>query len=284
MPEKNRNRPGRPRKPVTGTAGDGLEREDTAVVSSLSKALRILALFNADHPDWSPSEMATATGLHRGSVYRILRTMEQGFFLGVDPATGRYHLGPAMYPVAYLTQSHSELKRVAHSHVERLAADTGESANLAVDIDGWPVVIDEVLTSNVYKPVLPSGEALGDVRSSHAKLYLAFKSDEERRGRIALDERLSAAGPAAMEGIMREMDSIRAEGVAYDIESLPGVCALSVPVFDHAGRLRASLSVVAPPTRFGHEEMREYLELARAEAAALSRELGYDARRLGYEG
>ncbi len=218
--------------------------------------------------------MAAETGLHRASVYRILRTMEHDAFVGIDPATGRYHLGPAMYPAAYLTQTHSELVRIAHPHVRALAESTGETANLAVDVDGWPVVIDLVLTSHVYKPILPFGKAIGDLCSSHAKLFLAFTSEAERRKRMAVDERLAAAGGEAIEELIRELETIRADGVAYDIESQPGVCALSVPVYDHSDRLRASMSVVAPPQRFGAEEMARCVDLARGEAVALSQDLG----------
>jgi DNA-binding IclR family transcriptional regulator len=245
------------------------------LVSSLSKALRILTLFTVERPEWSPAEIAAETGLHRASVYRILRTMEHDHFVGVDAATGRYHLGPAIYPAAYLTRTDAELVRVAHPHIQALAGSTGETANLAVDVDGWPVVVDQVLTSHIYKPIFPFGPAIGDIRSSHAKLFLAFASEAERTKRIFADERLAAAGSDAIEELRREVDTVRADGVAYDIESLPGVCAISVPVYDHSGALQASLSVVAPPERFRAKEMAACVDAARAEAAALSRDLSY---------
>ena len=180
-----------------------------------------------------------------------------------------------MHTAAYLTQTDSELVRIAHPHLEALAERTTETANLAVDVDGWPVVIDQVLTSHIYKPVLPFGKAMVDLRSSHAKLFLAFKSEAEQRARAAADERLAAAGADAIEQLLRELRTIRAEGVAYDIESMPGVCAISVPVYDHSGNLRASIAVVAPPQRFGVEQMVSFVALARAEAGGLSRDLGY---------
>ncbi len=277
MPEKSRNRPGRPRKTEANPQLAAGGRGEPTLVSSLSKALRILTLFTLEHPDWSAAELAAKTGLQRASVYRILRTMEQEAFVGVDPATGRYHLGPAVYPTAYLTQTNSELVRIARPHLRTLAERTGETANLAVDVDGWPVVVDQVLTAQIYKPVLPFGKAIGDIRSSHAKLFLAFKSEKERRKRIAADQRSAEAGETAVEDLIRELDTIVDQGVAYDIESLPGVCAISVPVYDHSGSVRASISVVAPPERFGIDEMTKCVGLARVEAVALSQDLGHVA-------
>jgi IclR family transcriptional regulator, KDG regulon repressor len=272
--EKRSQRPGRPRKTAAGATA-GAAKTENGLVSSLSKALRILTLFSADRPDWSPAEIAAATGMHRASVYRILRTMENEAFVAVDSANGRYHLGAAMHTAAYLTQTDSELVRVAHPHLQALAEHTNETANLAIDVDGWPVVVDQVLTSHIYKPVLPFGKAMVDLQSSHAKLFLAFKPEREQRARVAADERSAAAGAGAVEQLLRELKAIRAGEVSYDIGSMPGVCAISVPVYDHSGVLRASMAVVAPPERFGAEQMAACVALARAEAGGLSRDLGY---------
>jgi DNA-binding IclR family transcriptional regulator len=219
--------------------------------------------------------MAAETGLHRASVYRILRTMEHELFLGLDPRSGRYHLGPAMYPAAYLTQTDSELVRLAHPHIGRLAERTGETANLAVDFDGRVVIIDEVLTSHVYKPKLPIGMATSDLKSSHAKLFLAFKTDAQRRKRIEAERASAPNDFIDSEALIQELDIIRAGGVAYDLQSMVGVCAISVPVYDQFGALRASLAVVAPAERFGDEQMKTCLALGRAEASELSQDLGY---------
>ncbi len=274
MLEKRSNRPGRPRKTALAATAEA-EKTENGLVSSLSKALRILTLFSGDRPDWSPAEIAAATGMHRASVYRILRTMELEAFVGVDSGTGRYHLGAAMHTAAYLTQTDSELIRIARPYLQALAERTEETANLAIDVDGWPVVVDQVLTSHVYKPVLPFGKAMVDLQSSHAKLFLAFKPEREQRARAAADQRLLAAGAEAIERLLQELKAIRAEEVAYDIESMSGVCAVSVPVYDHSGALRASMAVVAPPERFGVEQMAACVALARAEAGGLSRDLGY---------
>src|SRR3990172_12045421 len=154
-------RPGRPRKPELILVSEGTGQRNRVLILALSKALHLLTFSTQEHPDWSLGELVEETGLNRANVYRILRTMEHDRFLGLDPETGRYHLGPAMYPTAYLTQAHSELVRTARPHLESLAEATGETAALAGDVDGWVVIVDQVLTSHPSKPELPLGRALG---------------------------------------------------------------------------------------------------------------------------
>lgn len=260
-------------------APDSKQERNHVLISSLSKGLHLLALFTSEQPDWSLGELVDRTELNRATVYRILRTMEHDGFLALDRGTGRYHLGPAIYPTAYLTQSHSELVRVAHPHLESLARRTGETAGLGVDIDGWVVVVDEVPTLHASKLTLPIGMAQADLSMADAKLFLAFKSDSERQRRIAAGwPRLTPKTVVDPEELVRELDRIRAEGVAYDLEEQrPGICGMSVPVYDVLGRLRASLDVVVPAERLGVAEMKEYVQEAKAEALALSRDLGYEA-------
>ena len=198
----------------TGTRGAAV-----LVAASVSKALHLLTLFTRERPEWSLAELVDATGLNRASVYRILRTLEHDCFLAVDPETGRYYLGPAMYPVAYLTQAHSELIRLAHPHLESLARTTGETTALGVEVGGWVVVVDHVLTSHASKPDLPMGMALNDLSNSHAKLFLAFKNDAQRQRRITAGwPRLTKNTVDDPETLVRQLDQIRREGVAYDLE------------------------------------------------------------------
>jgi IclR family KDG regulon transcriptional repressor len=242
---------------------DGEQERNHALIASLSKGLQLLYLFTSEHPDWNLGELVRSTGLNRATVYRILRTMEHDHFLELDRESGRYHLGPALYHAAYLTQSHSELVRVAHPHLERLAERTGESAGLGVEVGGWIVVVDEVQS---------------DLSMADAKLFLAFKPDSERQKRIAAGwPRLTPNTIDDPEELVRDLDKVRLEGVAYDLEEQRlGICGISVPVYDILGRLRASMDVVVPAERLGAAEKKRYAQEAKVEALALSRHLGYE--------
>ncbi len=154
--------------------------DDQFVVRALCRGLRVLALFNVDHPEWSLNDLSRTTKLHKATTYRMTRTMEAEGFLIFDPDTGNYHLGPALIPMSYLAQTQSELERMAKPFLEKLASESGETANLAIETEGTFIVIGSVLTAHTFKPSLPIGRVLTDLNNAHAKLAVALKPAQER--------------------------------------------------------------------------------------------------------
>jgi DNA-binding IclR family transcriptional regulator len=252
--------------------------DDQFTVRALCRGLRVLALFNVDHPEWSLNELARTTHLHKATTYRMTRTMEAEGFLVFDPNTGAYHLGPAVIPLSYLAQKQSELERMAKPFLERLSAETGETANLAIETEGTWVVIGSVLTSHTFKPSLPTGRVLTDLSNAHAKLAVALKPPDARARFVNRPQpQLTPYSLTDRKQIEAELARVAEEGVAYDMEEHGlGVCSVAAPVFGPSGALIASISVVAPKERFGPDERKRFTEAARRVAAEFSSYLGYD--------
>jgi IclR family transcriptional regulator, KDG regulon repressor len=251
--------------------------DDAFVVRALAKGLCILGLFDAEHREWSLDEIAEAAGLPRMTAYRMIRTMERGAYLVLDTTTNRYHLGPAMLAAMYLNESYAELVQTARPYVEALADVTGESVTLAVEVDGMAVGVDMVNTSRPFRRVLALGRIIGDTANSGAKVFAAFKPQAERDAILAAPQpRLTPRTIADPESLAAEFESIRLDGVAFDMEERNvGTCAVAAPVRDQIGAVIAVLSVVVPTGRFGPEERKRYAEAVRASADSLSAYLGY---------
>jgi IclR family acetate operon transcriptional repressor len=251
--------------------------DDQFVVRALCRGLRVLALFSVDHPEWSLNELARTTHLHKATTYRMTRTMEAEGFLVFDPDTGNYHLGPAVIPLSYLAQKQSELERMAKPFLEQLAAETGETANLAIETEGTFIVIGSVLTSHTFKPSLPIGRVLTDLSNAHGKLFVALKSPEERvRFLNRPQPQFTKHSLTDRKQIEAELARVATEGVAYDMEEHgPGVCSVAAPVRGPNGGVIATISVVAPNERFGPEERKRFTEAAKRVAGEFSAYLGY---------
>jgi IclR family pca regulon transcriptional regulator len=262
-----------------GEAGDfgGCAADDQFIVRALCRGLRVLALFNVDHSEWSLTDLARTTKLHKATTYRMTRTMEAEGFLVVDPHTGNYHLGPALVPLSYLAQSQSEFERMAKPFLEKLAAESGETANLATETEGTFIVIGSVLTSHTFKPALPIGRVLVDLNNAHSKLAVALKPPHERAKFLnrppVVETKYSLTDRKQIEA---ELERVAEEGVAYDMEEHGlGVCSVAAPVYGPTGALIASISVVAPKERFGPDERKLAVEHVTRVAREFSEYLGY---------
>ena len=210
--------------------------------------------------------------MSKTTAYRMVRTLEASEFLAYDAKTERYHLGRALIPAAYLAMSYVGFARVAHPLLEKLSEETGETVELTVGGPGEAVVVDQVASKNPFRLTLPIGRVQNTASLSSFRVYLAHLPEAEQR-------RLLAKGTASRtshtmtdaDQILERLAAEKAEGLAFDMEEQDlGVCAVSTPVFERDGSLRAVLTLVAPAERFGPEDKKRKSEAARETATRLT--------------
>lgn len=267
--------------------GKVVERERQAegggsafLVRALSKGLTVLGLFDAENREWTLDEIAERAGLPRMTAYRMIRTMEAASFLVRDPVTSRYHLGPALLATTYLSESYSELVKIARPYLEDLTAKTGESATLAVEVDGVAVSVFMVDTPRPLKREVAVGRIIGDTANANGKIFAAFKSEAELEEILAMPRTaLTSATITDPDALAAELEKVRREDIAFDVEERNvGTCAVAAPVRDQLGKVIAAVSLVVPTGRFGLEERKRFAEAVKETASSLSAFLGYSSR------
>ena len=167
--------------------GDGFagSTEGAFLVRALAKGLAVLALFDAENREWTLDEIAERAGLPRMTAYRMIRTMEAARYLVRDPVTNRYHLGPALLAATYLSEGYAELVEIAKPYLRELTDKTGESATLAVEVDGVAVSVDLVDTPRPFRREVAVGRIIGDTANANGKVFAAFKTGAERAAILA---------------------------------------------------------------------------------------------------
>jgi DNA-binding IclR family transcriptional regulator len=256
------------------------EGADSSIVRTLASGMALLGLFDAEHRQWSLDAMVARLGVSRMTAYRIARTFQSTGHLVSDPAAGGYRLGPAMLAGIYLAEGFAQLVEVSRPYLESLVDQTGELAALAVELDGMAVCADLVASARPFVLEIAVGRVIGDTANAHGKMFAAMKPDAERALIAAQPHRrLTAATITEPAALAAELDKIRAEGLAWDLEEHDlGTCAVVAPVRDQTGAVIATLGVVVPTGRFGVEARQACADAVRATAAALSEFYGYAPR------
>jgi len=258
----------------------GVRETDPLQVRALQRGLSILCLYDVDHQEWTIDEMAEQTGMVRMTVYRMVRTLENMAFLVRDPATNRYRLGPATLAMTYVADDHSAFVKAARPFLESLVQKTGESVTLAVEVDGYPVCVDIINTTRPFRRMTAPGRILDEISSVHGKLFVAYKSPEERRAILSRPrQKRTPYTVTDPDAIAAELERVAQEGIAYDREEVYlGICAVGAPVWDQFGALTATISVVVPTGRFGPEECELCTKAVKETATAFSSYLGWTSR------
>lgn len=252
---------------------------------TLEKGLRLLGLFDAEHPQWSLRELREATGESKTTVLRLTKTLETLGYLARDPRTGRLRLGAGILKLSYVNSIHNELVRLAVPHMRRLSEVANQPIDLTVRIeqDSFMTLYD--VAPRFVRPQAPVGRIIHPgLTTAASKIFTAFQPEETWDSVLAevvrpLTERTITDTNQLREQLVRA----RWEGVAFDIgESSTELAGVGAPVFGPEGDVIAVISVVAPVERSGSVEMAEYANVARDGAANLSQELGAPLDRVAF--
>ncbi len=257
--------------------GEPDQTDGGSLVKAVQRALRIVCLFDSRHPEWTPSDLGRESGLRRTTAFRLMKTLESEGVIRLNPETGKYSLGPAVFQLAYVWISEAALARIATPHLARVTSVTGETCNLMVWNGDGPLCVAHSPSPRPFKLMMSVGDKFTDLANSDSKVLVAFGPEERRRE--CLRRPLEALTPFTVtdpERLASELRRVANEGLAYDVqEQQLGVCAISAPVWGFTGELRASLDVVVSETRYGPTEAKRYGQILKQVASALSYDLGY---------
>ena len=155
-----RNAPSLARMDPADTGVGTLDRA-VAVLDAVERGARSLA------------EVVAATGLSRTTAHRLLKSLETHGFVS-DRRGGGYRLGSRLLRLAAASLPELSLQTVGHATLERLAATTGESAQLFVaGADGQRICVDAVQSSSELRTIVPIGSTLPITVGSAGKGFMA---------------------------------------------------------------------------------------------------------------
>ena len=216
-------------------------------VKSVGRALEILeAVAGAGEGGLSLTELAHEVKLAKSSTSSAARTLAQFGLLHVEFPGPRYHLGFALLRYGDLVSQHTSLSKIALPLMHELTEQTGLTARLAMNDEGYPVFIERVDGRGSVR----FHATLGQRESPHAtgagKVILAhLPSDEVSR---VLAEaglpRHTASTITSPEEFRQELDRVRMVGFGVDNEEeSEGIVCVGAPIFDHHRRCAGAISL-----------------------------------------
>ena len=100
-------------------------------VGAVVAAANVLRTLHVSERPLNASEVARATGLHRGTAYNILRTLQAEGFVGYDEATRTYSVSLHILEIAHGVLRHSGLMDLARPLMHAVSDSYGVSVYLS---------------------------------------------------------------------------------------------------------------------------------------------------------
>jgi IclR family KDG regulon transcriptional repressor len=249
----------------------------------VAAALKMFALLEAlaEEETVSLGDIARRSMTSKSTAYRLLQTMQELGYIERREDGEKYALTLKLYTLgAKVLARQADLIKVADRAMGVLSRKTQEAVNLGVlDAQTASVVYVHKFNSQ-YNLCMqsPIGKRNPLYSTSLGKVLLAWSESDER---AALLPRLSyeklapnTITDAAV--FAAQLEIIRRQGYAEEVEeSEAGVRCLGAPIFDHAGRITAAVSLSFPAFRFEDARHDEYVAMLCGAGRQISEGLGF---------
>jgi IclR family acetate operon transcriptional repressor len=248
-------------------------------VQALEKALTVLEYLSKIDGDIDLSSLAHALSLPKTTLLRLLTTLKRRHFVQQDEQSRRFSLGWSLIHLGQAAGRAFDLAGLAHPFLERLAGQSGETANLIL-LDGeHAMYVDQVASPSIIRGVPAVGTPLGLHCTAAGKALLGFLPEEESahlipRLRLTRLTEKTITDPAKLRA---ELVRARQQGYAMDDEEteLGGAC-VAAPVRDRQGKVMAAVSIMGPTHRVNRGSIPRLARMVMATAGEISRALGFE--------
>lgn len=261
MPQKPESRPrGRP-KAFT-------DKTEQNTVQALDRGLDLLVTLAASS-GLTLSELAATTGQAVATVYRALVTLQGHGMVECEDPGQVWHIGTGAFRIGSAFVRRTKVVERSRAPMAQLMRDTGETANLGVEVGDQVLFLSQVETHEAIRAFFPPGTMAPMHVSGIGKALLSWYPPDRVRGIIARRglERFTSLTHTSETALMRDLARAHDRGFAVDDqERATGMRCVAAPIFNSHGEPVAGLSVSGPAFRMGMGDADRIGTLVRAAA------------------
>lgn len=247
------------------------------LLQGVGRAFAVLELL-AERPR-SPSELARALGMKWTTAYRTLMSLKEMGYVERDPGTGRYSVGVRTYSLGSAYIASMSLPQIAQPYLHAASATSGATAQLIKRDHRNSLVISVFEAQTNHVPETTVGCNFPLHCGSKGRVLLAYAEPEFIDG--YLSRPLEALTPHTLTdpvALRERLQRIRERGYEItdrDIRLFSS--SVAAPIFDAAGNVPASITLVVQPHELRASSQR-LVELVVRTAKGISRALLDSAR------
>ena len=242
----------------------------------------LAALVDAGKP-LTLRDLAATAGMTSAKAHPYLVSFIRVGLVQQDGITGQYELGPFALQMGLVSLQRLDPVRVALPEIAKLQSTIGHTLGIAVLGSHGPTMIHLTEASYPVHVNMRKGTVMSMLNTATGLVFAAWLPPKVAEHYIAREvgDKAVIAGqrsrrPMACADVEALLTEVRVHGMARAIGNpLPGVDALSVPVFDHTGTVTMALTSLGPSGLFDVARNGAIAKPLLACAREISRKLGY---------
>jgi DNA-binding IclR family transcriptional regulator len=243
-------------------------------IGAIEVGFRLIRALEAADGAVALKDLSQRAGMPASKAHAYVASFVYEGLIVQDPLSGQYSLGPLAMQLGAAALRQSDLIEVARHEALGLIEATTSSVILNTWGNRGPTIVYRVEGKRRGPTSIRVGYVVPVWESATGRVFVAYLPESETQALLREETR----GRVSAAAIRKSIEQIRRDGfaVAPDASNFAGFAA---PVFDHDGRIVASLALSRP-----HEPPSRPMRVAlgpvvRDAALRISLRLGYDASR-----
>lgn len=224
------------------------------------------------------SAVAKEVKLSKGTVFDLLRTLEQAGYVSQDQQSGVYELGAVLIRLASNRSAPNDLAEIARPYLQQQSDDIGEVSHLG-KLEGQHAAFLVRTNPSKSTRMLSLNSQVGEVSPLHCtsigKVLLASLDEDAFAEYAQADfEVFTSKTIRDADALKHDLKRVRKQGYALNVgEYEEGVASVAVPVRDGSGTVIAAINMAMPSVRMPTASHGGLVERLKRTAAKIENEL-----------
>lgn len=258
---------------------DVLQKNRQSIKSILKAGMVIDLLAAADAP-LSISVIAKELSMAKSTLHGIVSTLVDIGYLQQVSESGKYQLGIRLFEIGSSISKKWNEQKIAYPYIQKLVEQTGETVHMAIFSNGEVLYTNKHESGSSIRIVTETGTKLPAHCTGVGKALLSGLSRHDLKQTVE-KKGLKQYTPNTITTFSRlkeEMNTIREVGYAVDNEEfVEGLKCVAAPVFNHIGKVTATLSISGPVSRMRDKDFEQKKNYLMQAVKEISLQLGYQS-------
>lgn len=259
------------------TRSDNNKPAKSSTVHSVVVASKLLEFLADSGRPQRVTDIAVHLGMTKARVSRHLSTLSDLGMVARMPDKSGYRLGPTLFRLSNAALDQYEITNIAYRYMVVLRNQIQESLLLAIPAGGDALIVSTISSGKSLSPNLVRGTRWSIPTSPTAAVILAFSQEFVRERVLARRSERNPDVDVVLDPNKQRAEFAKIQRQFYAYADDPhdaGFSVLSAPVFDHAERLEAALTIVMNRRPDSANQEFQYLRILKESAIEISRALG----------
>jgi len=250
-------------------------------IQSIEVGGKLLAAL-VDHGEPMPlRDLAQRAGMTSAKAHPYLVSFGTLGLIEQDPVTGQYALGPFALQMGLISLKLLDPVRLAIPAIAELATDIAHTVALAVAGTHGATIVYINESSHPVHVNMHTGTVMSTLNTATGRVFAAWLPPRVVEQLVSRELRDSAVIAQATKRLAKKdfdalLAEVRQRGIARAVgHPIPGINAISAPVFDYTKRIVLAITAIGPSGSFDPGWNGAIARKVRACASRVSSRLGY---------